>query len=165
MGRIRNAFLGMAAALVLVAGAGTAGASNDPSFDRQWSLAKIGAETAWAQTTGTAIRIGIVDTGVDLNHEDLAGKVVDHASCVGAAGDASKCTGSAQDDQGHGTHVAGIAAAIKDNGKGIAGVAPEAELVVAKVLSRHGVRERRRRDRRDQVGRRPRRPGRQPVAG
>lgn len=138
MGRVRNAFLVFTAALVLVAGAGSAGASNDPSFARQWSLAKIGAETAWAQTTGTAIRIGIVDTGVDLNHEDLAGKVVAHASCVGAAGDAAACTGSAQDDQGHGTHVSGIAAAYRDNAKGVAGVAPEAELVVAKVLSSTG---------------------------
>ena len=47
-------------------------------------------------------------------------------------------TARAQDDQGHGTHVAGIAAAYKDNGKGIAGVAPDAELVVAKVLSATG---------------------------
>jgi subtilisin family serine protease len=84
------------------------------------------------------VRIGIVDTGVDLDHEDLAGKVVAHTSCVGSAGDPGRCSGSGQDDQGHGTHVAGIAAARKDNNLGIAGVAPDAELVVAKVLGADG---------------------------
>ncbi|MGH9041741.1 MAG: S8 family serine peptidase [Acidimicrobiia bacterium] len=84
------------------------------------------------------MRIGIVDTGIDLAHEDLAGKIVESTSCVGANGDASQCSGSAQDDQGHGTHVAGIAAAYKDNGKGVAGVAPDADLVVAKVLTATG---------------------------
>ena len=59
-------------------------------------------------------------------------------SCVGSGGDPAKCKGSAQDDQGHGTHVSGIAAASKDNGKGIAGVAPDAQLVVAKVMNAQG---------------------------
>ena len=116
----------------------TALASDDPSFGAQWNLAKIGAEDAWARSTAAGVRIGIVDTGIDLNHEDLAGKIVESTSCVGSDGDPGRCTGSAQDDQGHGTHVAGIAAAFKDNGKGIAGVAPDAELVVAKVLASTG---------------------------
>jgi thermitase len=84
------------------------------------------------------VRIGIVDTGVDLNHEDLTGKVVESISCAGSGGDVAKCQGSAQDDQGHGTHVSGIAAATKDNHKGVAGVAPDAQLVVAKVLDAQG---------------------------
>jgi thermitase len=116
----------------------TARASNDPSFGNQWGLKKIGAESAWTRTTGAKVRIGIVDTGVDLNHEDLAGKVVASANCVGSAGDPTKCKGDAQDDQGHGTHVSGIAAAFKGNAKGVAGVAPDAELVVAKVLGGQG---------------------------
>src|SRR5581483_1082488 len=115
-----------------------AGASNDADFAKQWSLVKIGAPQAWAHTTGRGVRVGIVDTGVDLNHEDLAGKVVEGTSCVGAAGDPAKCHGSPQDDQGHGTHVAGIIAANKDNGLGIAGVAPDAQLVVAKALTAKG---------------------------
>ncbi|MGH8990568.1 MAG: S8 family serine peptidase [Acidimicrobiia bacterium] len=142
MVRLRSAFLVLAAALGLLAAAGVApgpaGASNDPAFGAEWSLVKIGAETAWTRTSGAGIRIGIVDTGVDLNHEDLAGKVVAHASCMGAAGDPAACKDSAQDDQGHGTHVSGIAAAIANNAKGVAGVAPAAELVVAKVLSGSG---------------------------
>jgi subtilisin family serine protease len=59
-------------------------------------------------------------------------------ACVGSGCDVAKCTGTAQDDQGHGTHVSGIAAAFRDNGKGIAGVAPDTELVVAKVLGAQG---------------------------
>jgi subtilisin family serine protease len=113
-------------------------ATNDPSFGKQWGLAKIGAPAAWGSSTGARIRIGIVDTGVDLAHEDLAGKVVAHASCVGSRGDPGRCTGSAQDEHGHGTHVSGIAAAIRGNAKGIAGVAPDAELVVVRALDASG---------------------------
>jgi thermitase len=113
-------------------------ASDDARFPEQWSLQKIGAPAAWAQTTGAGVRIGIVDTGVDLNHEDLASKVVAHTSCLGSQGNPAKCAGSGQDEQGHGTHVSGIAAAIKDNHLGVAGVAPDAQLVVAKVLGSSG---------------------------
>jgi subtilisin family serine protease len=123
-------------AVALIATA--AGASRDTDFAKQWGLTKIGAPEAWANSTGSGVRVGIVDTGVDLNHEDLAGRVVESVSCVGAAGDAAKCNGSAQDDQGHGTHVAGIIAANKDNALGIAGVAPDAQLVVAKALNAAG---------------------------
>ncbi|MDQ1490305.1 MAG: thermitase [Actinomycetota bacterium] len=136
--RIRGLALTLCAFLTVGLVATTAGASNDADFAKQWSLAKIGVADAWAHTTGRGVRVGIVDTGVDLNHEDLAGKVVEGTSCVGAAGDQAKCTGSPQDDQGHGTHVAGIIAANKDNGIGIAGVAPDAQLVVAKALNAAG---------------------------
>jgi serine protease len=138
MRTFRISLLGLAVSALTVLPSSAAQASNDPSFGEQWSLAKIGAEAAWGRTTGAKVRIGIVDTGVDLNHEDLAGKVVESTSCVGSGGDVAKCQGSAQDDQGHGTHVSGIAAAFKDNAKGIAGVAPDAELVVAKVLGAQG---------------------------
>jgi serine protease len=111
---------------------------NDPGFSEQWAVPLIGAPEAWQQTTGEGVRIGIVDTGVDLNHEDLAGKVEAHTSCVGSGGDPAACQGSGQDDNGHGTHVAGIAAAATDNGTGIAGVAPDAQLVVAKALDASG---------------------------
>ncbi len=115
-----------------------AGASNDPGFPKQWNLEKIGAETAWARTTGAKVRVGIVDAGIDLGHEDLAGRVVAATSCLKSQGDPAKCEGSAQDDIGHGTHVAGIIAANRDNGVGVAGVAPDAELVVAKVADSGG---------------------------
>jgi subtilisin family serine protease len=138
MRTFRMSLLGLAVLALVLVPTGGAGASNDPSFKDQWALGRIGAEPAWGRTTGAGVRIGIVDTGVDLEHEDLAGKVVESTSCVGSSGDVAKCRGTAQDDQGHGTHVSGIAAALKDNGKGVAGVAPDAQLVVAKVLSATG---------------------------
>jgi subtilisin family serine protease len=137
MRTFRMSLLALAASALVLVPTG-ASASNDPSFKEQWALGRIGAEPAWTRTTGAGVRIGIVDTGVDLEHEDLAAKIVESISCVGSNGDPAKCNGNAQDDQGHGTHVSGIAAALKDNGKGVAGVAPDAQLVVAKVLSATG---------------------------
>src|SRR5437879_6399028 len=116
----------------------TAFASNDPLFAQQWGLAQIGAPSAWNISTGNGVKVGIVDTGVDLNHEDLAGQILMSTNCIGANADPSKCIGNGQDDNGHGTHVAGIIAAIKDNGKGGAGVAPSARLIVAKALDATG---------------------------
>jgi subtilisin family serine protease len=131
----RRRVVAVIAGVALAAGfSPPAQASNDPSFDKQWGISAIGAPAAWAKTTGAGVRIGIVDTGVDLTHEDLAAHIVESTSCLETEGNPLKCTGSAQDDFGHGTHVAGIAAAIKDNGKGVAGVAPDAQIVVAKVF-------------------------------
>jgi subtilisin family serine protease len=87
------------------------------------------------------VRIGIVDTGVDLLHQDLAGKVVAQANCIGSNGDPSACStgpNAAMDDNGHGTHVAGIAAADTNNGKGVAGMAPSATIVAVKALDSTG---------------------------
>src|SRR5579885_1228187 len=50
------------------------GSSGDPLQAKQWALTQIGAPTAWASSTGKGVTIGIVDTGVDLTHEDLAEK-------------------------------------------------------------------------------------------
>ena len=113
---------------------GTALASNDTFFSRQWALSQIGAPQAWTRSTGSGITIGIVDTGVDLGHPDLAGKIAITADCVGRP-----CiAGGGQDNHGHGTIVSGIAAASTGNGKGVAGVAPDARLAVAKVLNSAG---------------------------
>jgi serine protease len=109
----------------------------DPYFSQQWALTAIGAPTAWARSTGTGVKVGVVDTGVDLRHEDLAGKVVASVDCLGASQPAD-CGGSGQDDNGHGTSVAGIIAAATSNGRGVAGVAPGAVLVVAKALDARG---------------------------
>src|SRR5947209_8418839 len=130
MGRVLALAAVVAALLATVLTA--AKASNDPWFPRQWGVVQIGAPQAWAASTGAGVKIGVVDTGVDTSHEDLAGKVVGTADCRGG------CHPGGQDDHGHGTHVSGIAAAATDNGKGIAGVAPGAQLVVAKVLNKDG---------------------------
>ena len=113
-------------------------APDDPGFSRQWGLGLIHIEQAWTASTGTGVLVGVVDTGVDLTHEDLAGKVVASTNCIGAGGDSSRCSGTAQDDEGHGSHVSGIIASIRGNGKGVAGVAPDAKLVVAKALDSGG---------------------------
>jgi subtilisin family serine protease len=119
---------------LLVAPAAPAWASNDTYFERQWALQQVRAPQAWTVSTGAGVTLGIVDTGVDLGHPDLAGKVVASSDCVG-----HPCTdGGGQDTHGHGTLVSGIAAGVTNNGKGVAGVAPDAKLVVAKVLNANG---------------------------
>lgn len=119
---------------LLAALTGTASATNDTYFSRQWGLSQVSAPQAWARSTGSGITIGIVDTGVDIGHPDLAGKVAATADCIGRP-----CTaGGGQDAHGHGTIVSGIAAATTRNGKGIAGMAPDSRLVVAKVLNSSG---------------------------
>jgi subtilisin family serine protease len=121
----------LTAAAVAVGTAGRAGATGDLT-GAQWDMRQIGAPAAWARTTGAGVRIGIVDTGADNGHEDLSGKVADFANCIGG------CKGAAPtDDNGHGTHVSGTAAAA-NNGIGTSGVAPGAQLVVAKVLDSSG---------------------------
>jgi subtilisin family serine protease len=111
-------------------------AADDPVFVQglQWGLEVIGAPQAWERATGAGTTIAVIDSGADLAHEDLRGKVRAHVSCVGAGGDPARCEGPGTDDNGHGTHVAGIAAATTGNGRGIAGVAPDAELLVVRVL-------------------------------
>ncbi|MHB1486823.1 MAG: S8 family serine peptidase, partial [Acidimicrobiales bacterium] len=113
-------------------------ATNDTYLGLQWNLAQVGAAQAWATSKGRGIDIGVVDTGVDLSHPDLAGKVVASTDCTSAGGDPNRCSGTGQDDNGHGTHIAGIAAADTGNGIGVAGMAPDAKLVVAKALDRSG---------------------------
>ncbi len=108
---------------------------DDPGLALQWGLADIGAPVAWAAADGTGTTIAIVDSGVDLAHEDLSNKIVASVDCIGSGGDPTKCIdGGGGDDDGHGTHVAGIAAAVTGNGRGVAGVAPGASLMAVRVL-------------------------------
>ncbi len=96
-------------------------------------LRRIGASTDGIHQTlankGAGIGVAVVDTGVDLTHPDLA-PVVDGVSCVSGVP-------SSADDNGHGSHVAGIIAA-RDNGIGTVGVAPAATLYSVKVLNSSG---------------------------
>jgi subtilisin family serine protease len=95
--------------------------------------ADIKATSAWEETTGIAgVVIGIVDTGVDLNHPDLKNKIRSRGyDFVNGDTDAT-------DDNGHGTMVAGIAAAETNNYEGIAGVAWNAKILPVKVLDQFG---------------------------
>ncbi|HKF14393.1 MAG TPA: S8 family serine peptidase, partial [Gaiellaceae bacterium] len=106
---------------------------NDPRFaGQQQYLLPLRLPTAWDVSRGsTAVKIAIADTGVDLDHPDLASRIVPGYDFVN--GDAVP-----QDDEGHGTMVAGIAAAATDNGVGIAGVAWNASIMPLKVLDNTG---------------------------
>jgi len=122
------------AAVAAGVAAPSASASNDPLFSRQWGLDQINAPAAWARgVRGAGATIAVLDTGVDLTHPDLQGQLVAGVDLVpGAQGT------SPQDEQGHGTHVAGIAAAATDNGTGGAGTAPAAKVMPVRVLDASG---------------------------
>ena len=118
------------------AGAPAAGAPvNDPLYPRQWGLEQIKAPAAWARgAQGTGATIAVVDTGIDMAHPDLSSKLAGGADFVPGGG---ACPG-AQDEEGHGTHVAGIAAAATNNGTGVAGTAPGAAIMPVRTLDDSG---------------------------
>ncbi len=105
---------------------------NDPSFGSQWGMTTIQASQAWNRTHGSpGVRIAVLDTGINELHADLAGKVVARRDFTGS--------GSGTDDiDGHGTHVAGIAAASTNNAAGVAGVGYDSSLMNVKVLDDSG---------------------------
>lgn len=105
---------------------------DDEQYDLQWGLEQIRAPEAWAISTGSdEVVIAIVDTGVELNHSDLAAKIVTGNTFV-------RRTSSANDDSGHGTHVASVAAGQSNNQTGVAGVSWHARIMPVKVLNRFG---------------------------
>ncbi len=110
-------------------------AAGDPLAGLQWSLRTIGADPA-GPFTGSGVTVAVIDTGVQADHEDLAGGVGASVDCIGAAGDPSACRPHSGDEDGHGTHVAGIVGARAGNDKGIVGVAPTVTLQSVKVLER-----------------------------
>lgn len=107
---------------------------NDPYFPPiQWDLIRIKAPFAWSYTTGSAaISIAIVDTGVDRNNPELAGKLVSGESVLD--GIVTPGLAAAQDTDGHGTNVAGIAAANTNNALGFAGAGYNVKLRIYKIF-------------------------------
>ena len=109
------------------------GSPDDPEFVNQWGMVKIQAPQAWEVTTGSgSINIAILDTGVDLDHPDLADK-------IRTGVDITHSAGGADDVYGHGTHVAGIAAAMTSNGIGVAGLGYSSTIMNVKVLDDNGM--------------------------
>jgi len=107
-------------------------APNDPFYSTQWGPGKINADKAWDVEKGDKnITIAIIDTGVDYTHEDLSDNY------VSGGHDWVNNDSDPMDDNGHGTHCAGIAAATMDNGKGIAGIA-QVNIMAEKVLHSDG---------------------------
>lgn len=128
-----------ACGLVAVAAAGAGALGTDPGLPQQWGLRQIGAPTAWAggALIGANVPIAIVDTGIDLGHEDLKDRIGARVTCVDTGGDPAKCTVDGADIAGHGSHVAGIAAASA-NDVGVSGVAPGARLIAVRVFQPDG---------------------------
>jgi thermitase len=107
------------------------GEPDDTYFDKQWGMQKVQAPEAWGITTGSAsVSIAILDTGIDLDHPDLIDKIVDNVNFTDSP--------TADDVYGHGTHVAGIAAASTNNGIGVAGLSYDATIMNVKVLRDNG---------------------------
>lgn len=105
---------------------------NDPALPNQYALFAIRAPQGWAIENGSPnIRIAVLDSGVDFNHPDLAGKLLPGFDFINIDADP-------QDDNGHGTAVAGVAAAATDNSVGMAGVAWQARILPVKVLGANG---------------------------
>ncbi|MDT7539918.1 MAG: hypothetical protein QOI82_3503 [Actinomycetota bacterium] len=104
----------------------------DPLQGSQWGLTTLHATTAWAAGDGTGQVVGVVDTGVDATQPDLAGAVLPGTDIVDPGGDGRT------DPNGHGTHVAGIVAAVAGNGIGGAGLAAGARVLPVRVMAADG---------------------------
>jgi subtilisin family serine protease len=101
---------------------------NDPLVSKQWYLTYSGFYSSWITLPSfEAVPVAVIDSGVDANHPDLSGKILDAESFVGGS--------PRTDTLGHGTFVAGLIGAGVNNGVGIAGLAPSAQLLVAKVVT------------------------------
>ena len=101
---------------------------NDPQYASAWHLPKIQAPTAWDNSQGAGVTVAILDSGVDATHPDLAGQVI-------AGWNSADSTTNTSDISGHGTKVAGSAAATANNGIGVAGVAGAARIMPVRVTN------------------------------
>jgi hypothetical protein len=105
---------------------------NDNLYSNQKYLEQIHAEDAWdISTENTSITIAIVDTGIDLVHPDLESNLVSGVNLITPGN-------SPQDDHGHGTAVAGVVAALGNNGKGVTGLSWKAKLMPIKAIEEDG---------------------------
>ena len=141
-----------------------AGTPNDPEFPNQPNLNVIQVPQSWdALPDMPQVLVAVIDTGVDVTHPDLVNSIWQNSGETGtdAAGADKKSNGvdddnngyvddwqgwnvtagnnRVSDDQGHGTHLAGIIGAEKNNGVGMAGIAPNARIMPVKVLDSNGV--------------------------
>jgi subtilisin family serine protease len=127
----------------------SSGSWGQPRAD-QWDLKLMHTSQAWDSTRGSGVVVAVVDTGVDINHPDLAGNVwtnpgeipdngldddgngfIDDVHGWGPLGNSNEV----DDSVGHGTHVAGTIAAQDNNGIGVAGIAPDAKIMPVRVFA------------------------------
>jgi len=104
---------------------------NDPYFGSEWHLSKIGAPAAWDRSIGKGVIIAILDTGVDGTHPDLAAQMVPGWNFYANNSDT-------RDSFGHGTTVAGAAAAVSNNSAGVASIAGGARIMPVRIADANG---------------------------
>jgi type VII secretion-associated serine protease mycosin len=109
-------------------------AAADPLLAQQWGLFAIGADRVWTTTTGQGVIVAVVDSGSGP-HPDLAENLLPGRSIIGTV---ESQNGRDIDASGHGTHVAGIIAAVANNGIGGSGAAPNAKILPIQVLDQAG---------------------------
>ncbi len=111
------------------------GPAPQPGEVLPWGVDRVDADAAWVTSKGNGVKVAIIDTGVSKTHPDLVDNLKGGINFVAQKGiiDPAKW----DDDNGHGSHVAGTVAAV-DNSIGAIGVAPEAHLYAVKVLDRRG---------------------------
>jgi subtilisin family serine protease len=115
-------------AVVTAIGKPAGGTVAQPAQSTPWGITRV--RSAETTQTGTGVKVAVIDTGIDLDHPDLAANVAGGATFVSR-------TTTPDDDNGHGSHVAGTIAAL-DNAIGVVGVAPTASLYAVKVLDKRG---------------------------
>lgn len=146
---------------------GSGGSGADPLFSKQWGMNQMGVTNAWSVTKGApGVIVGVIDTGVDYNHEDLVDNMWRNTGEIAGNGVDDDNNGYVDDivgwdfayndnkpydlfasmmdmlmsggNPGHGTHCAGNVAARGDNGKGIAGVAPQVKIMALRFITEKG---------------------------
>lgn len=105
--------------------------SSQPAQTLPWGVDRVDAELVWPTgNTADPIRVGVIDTGISLSHPDLQGNIKGGVNTINPRK-------SANDDNGHGSNVAGIIGAV-NNTIGVVGVSPQTDLYAIKVLSANG---------------------------
>jgi len=105
---------------------------DDPDWIKLWNIRRVKVDQAWELSTGnTGLAVAVLDSGIDISHSDINANLLPGYDFVNDDADPT-------DDYGHGTHVSGTLAARVNNGKGVAGVAPDVSIMPIKVLDENG---------------------------
>lgn len=108
-----------------------------PAQSTPWGISRVKADQVWSEATGNAVKVAVIDTGIEKTHSDLQGNLKGGALLIRSGKYLNKSINDWNDDNGHGTHVAGTIGAV-NNTIGVVGVAPQAHLYGVKVLDSKG---------------------------